>query len=352
MKFNIKNKLIFLLIIIFLLLLIVMPDISTITIKNSINLCAGVIFPSLFPFTVCVLTIIKYNISINNRYINLILFKIFGQNFHMFFVFLLSLLGGYPIGIKLINQLEEQKIINNKSADLMSMFCVNAGPTFILSVIGYFLSSKKIGIILLISNTLSAFVIALICSKKLKCNLQSFKIKKVISVSLTNSFISSVNDAIDTLVKICSIVIIFSIINAYLDYFLFDLPIIKNISLLTEISAALSKTKNIYVVSFLLGFGGFSVWGQIYVLTINKNRNYKIFILGRILHSTLNVIFTIIITKFLKTKISTFSNGVYYKNELLYSNYILTISIAIMLIVLIASINSKNNSGKIIKDMI
>lgn len=352
MKFKIKNITFYSTVIIFMFLLILLPTIATDSIKKAISLCCAIIFPSLFPFTVCVLMVIRYGININNKNINNFLYKTLGHNFNMFFVFILSLLGGYPIGIKLIDELNSQKIINDKSADIMSMYCVNAGPSFIVSVIGSAIASKKIGIILLISNTLSSVLIAIICSKKLKKQHVNFIENNTSEQSLAKNFVTSVNDAIDSLIKICSFIIIFSVINAYLDYFIIDLPIIKYISLFTEVSTAVNKCKNIYFISLLIGFGGISVWCQIFSLKKGKKCNLLLFVSGRILHSILNAVLTFLIISIFKIEIPTYTNGVNIYKTTFYSNNILAVSISIMLIVLFAFINSKNNSGKIIEDVI
>ena len=75
------------------------------------------------------------------------------------------------------------------------------------------------------------------------------------------------------------------------------------------------------------------------------------FVFGRILHGALSTLITKILLKFLKVKVSTFSNGTVLKNDYLYSDIALLISIVMMLVVFLIFIYTKN-SGKFINDVI
>ena len=75
------------------------------------------------------------------------------------------------------------------------------------------------------------------------------------------------------------------------------------------------------------------------------------FVFGRILHGALSALITKILSKFLKVKVATFSNGTVLKNDFLYSDVTLLISIVIMLVVFLIFIYTKN-SGKFINDVI
>ncbi len=335
-----------------ILLIIIFPDISSIGVSDGLLISANVIIPSLFPFMVCVLMLIKSGFIITNRFFNRIIFSVFGHNFDMFFVFILSMLGGYPVGAKLVHELYIKKAINKQNANLMLLYCVNAGPAFIISAVGggVFLS-YKIGIILLISHILASVIIALTISKKIKkhnCeNINAVSIK-----SFSENFVTSVADASASILQICSFVIIFSSINAYLEYFLGDLTTIKNIIYFTEVTSAVTKTNNLIFVSFLLGFSGFSIWFQIFSISKKYKINYLLFIIGRVMHGTISSCITYILLKIFKVSLSTFSNKINFVKQNVYSNLSVSVSLLIMLVVLLVFIYSKNCSRKIINDMV
>ncbi len=350
---TVKSKVSTLCLAIFMIILIItLPDISSSGVSRGLIISANVIIPSLFPFMVCVLMLIKSGIKLNNKTVNQILYKVFGQNFDMFFVFLLSMIGGYPVGAKLINELYSQETIDKKTANIMLTYCVNAGPAFIISVVGGVFSSQKIGIVLLVSHILSSFLIALLCSKKNKKNIFWNKKNIKIQKNFSENFVESVADASGSMLSICSFIILFSVINSYLDYFFCNMPIIKYISIFTEVTSAVVKCKNLYLVSFLLGFSGLSIWCQIFAISGKRKINIISFVIGRILHGTISVIITRFLVYIFKIKVYTFSNNVNLNNKFYYSNITLFISMLIMIIVLFTFFCSKNNSGKIINDVL
>lgn len=350
-----KNKKIYIILINLLLalLIILSPSISINAVSKGIIICSNVIIPSLFPFTVCVLMIIKCNISIKNEFINKIIYKIFGLNFSMFFVFLISLIGGYPIGAKLINELYKQNKINEKMANLMLAYCVNAGPTFITSAIGlHVYKSKKIGVLMLLANIFSAILLSIICGKKAKQNYTKTNNNSINKFLTENIFTQSVSDSVECIINICGYVIIFSVLCTYLEYFFKNIPILKYVWLFVDVSNTINSYSNICVIAFLIGFSGLSVIFQVFSLSKNFKFDYLNFFIARIFHGFLNVIFTKLLLHIFNVNIATFSNNFNIKTRLLYSDITLFFSILIMLIVLITFIYTKNNCGKLLKDVI
>ncbi len=337
----------------FIVLIIAFPDISSNGVSRGLLISANVIIPSLFPFMVFVLMLIKSGFNIKNRIFNNILYTIFGHNFDMFFVFVLSLIGGYPVGGRLVNEMLMQKKIDNKTANIMLMYCVNAGPAFIISVVGgSVVGSQKIGFVLLLSHISASIVIALFCGILLKKHNCEYQTADMYIKPFSQSFVESVGDACGSMLSICCFVILFSAINSYLDFFFENMSIMKYISYFTEVTSAVAKTKNIFFISFLLGFSGLSIWCQVLAMSKVAKINVFAFCLGRILHGTFSMIITKLIIIVFKIKISTFSNNISLKNDMLYSNTALFFSMTIMLIVLLTFLYSKNNCGKIVNDVI
>lgn len=335
----------------FIVLIIIFPDVSKQAVSHGIMMSASVIIPSLFPFTVCILIILK-SIITTNCFLEKITYFLFGHNIKMFFVFVLSLIGGYPTGAKLINELYEQKEINKNTANIMLTYCVNAGPAFIVSIVSLNFGYKIIGYILFFTHIASSILIALLCSKSLKKEKIIIINNKINNNTFFENLILSVADASRAMLQICGFIIVFTVINAYLDLFLNNMPIIRYVSYFTEITTAISKTNNVYFISFLLGFSGLCIWCQIFAITNNIKINLFKFIISRILHGSISVILTKIAFYFFKIKISTFSNEIYIKSSFIYSNISVTISLVVLMIVFLIFIYTKNSCGKILKDVI
>ncbi len=334
-----------------IILLIIFPEISRAGVIKGLSISANVIIPSLFPFTVCVLLILKSQISIKNKILNNLSFKLFGFNFDIFIIFVLSLIGGYPIGAKLIGELYAQDVINKKAANIMLIYCVNAGPAFILSAVGVgMFSSYKIGIILLLSHIISSIIMAVILSAKLK-KIKFYPKKQTNTMTFSQIFVSSVSDATASMLQICSLIIIFSAFNSFLEYFFKNHTIINKLTYFIEVTSGISKTNNILFVSFLLGFSGISIWFQIFSVTKDIKINYTCFIIGRFLHGTTSYILTYILLKIFKIKLSVFSNNNNINITCFYTDITLSLSLLIMLFVFLIYLSTKN-SRKIIDDMI
>ena len=350
---NISKFVIFIFLSIAIVFLIIYSDICKIGIERGIMLCGNVIIPSLFPFTVCILIIMKMDFRLENKFLSKVLRCIFGQNFDMFFTMLFSFVAGYPIGCKLINELYLQNKIDIKTANIMQMYCVNAGPAFIISAVGVgVLHSEKIGIILFVSHIASSLIIAFFTAKFTKINFKKNTLKIEKNKNFSEIFVNASADAAASVMSICVYVILFSCSNSYLVYFLKDVPIFKNIVYFTEVTSSITFTKNIVFISFLLGFSGLSIWCQIFSISKNAKPNFKLFVLGRMLHGGISALLTCTFLRIFNIKQSVFSNAQNYQIKTSYGNIALSISLLIMLIVLSIYIYSKNCSGKLLDDVI
>lgn len=74
----------------------------------------------------------------------------------------MGLIGGYPIGAKMTASLLEQKQIDSKTAVHLLCFCVNAGPSFLITAVGTGLMGNfYAGFLLLCCQWISAILIGL-----------------------------------------------------------------------------------------------------------------------------------------------------------------------------------------------
>jgi hypothetical protein len=321
----------------FAILIIIFPETSRLGVMQGILLCGRVIIPSLFPFTMCVLFIINSNVLDSLNFLSPITKKIFSLNFFEFSLFLLSLVGGYPIGAKLIDHAVSNKKITQQKAKNMLCYCVNAGPAFIISAVGLnVFYSRAIGIVLFISHLLSSLVICSIFRNKDYID----DTKNLKTIPFSENFVLSTAKAAETLISISSFVILFSAINSLLLYFSKQLHFLKHIALVLEITNSLSLNRNIFTISFLLGFGGICIWFQVFANIKQFKINYLKFAFFRILHGFSSMIFTCIFIKIFKITIPTLSQIVSVKP--LYSTPALTVSLIIMAVVFALSLNIKN----------
>lgn len=326
----------------FAFLVLLKPNICINAAISGVLLCGNVIIPSIYPFTFCVLFMHNGGVSTILKPFNKPIQKIFGLNYHEFSIFLLSLIGGYPMGARLLS--------NNKNAHSMINYCINAGPAFIILAVGKgAFKSLTVGWILFLSHILPSAIIALLTRPKIKTRSYA---KENTTVNIIDNFVTSAASAADTVIKICALVILFSCISGYIEHFSVHFPPLYYLSLLFEVTNAVFKCNNILTVSFLLGFSGFSIWAQVFSMLKKVKINYLKFVFFRILHGGLSTIITFIQLKLFKLNAFTLSNNISFNYKPFINGGAVAVSLIIMGIVLIISLENKKYAGNLIEDIV
>lgn len=329
-------------IIIFIGLILYNPKICLEGAFSGLILCGRVIIPSLYPFTFCVLFILKSGMLESLKFINNFTQKIFGLNAEYFSLFLLSLIGGYPLGAKLLNDAQ----IDLKNASIMLNYCVNAGPAFIILSVGNgIFSSQRIGFLLFLAHVLPSFFMAFLFRKKIKSAPVD---KKKTPINTIDNFIQSASGAATTLINVCSLVILFSVISDYLKLF----PFLKPISFVLEVTNGINQTRNIYLISALLGFAGICIWCQVFSLSKNIKINFPRFLFCRIFHACSSSVLTLLLIKIFNITIPTLSNGKIFVSYPFFQNGSVGISLIITGLVFIISLSGKTFAGNIYEDIV
>ena len=331
-------------IIIFILLILILynPKICLNSAVYGLVLCGRVIIPSLYPFTFCILFILKSGTLNYLRFLNKLTIKTLKLSSSMFAIFILSLIGGYPLGAKMLNDSQ----ISNKNAQVMLNYCINAGPAFVILTVGnQIFSSNKIGVLLFISHILPSFLMAFLYRNKIEIELVNNQNK---TINIINNFVTSASDSASSVISICGFVILFSVICSYVNSFEFLAPL----SLVLEITNAINQTRNIYIISFLLGFGGVCVWCQIFSLFKGQKINFLSFFINRVLHGGISTIIIFILIKVFKISVSTLSNGKIFTSSPFFQGQSIGISLIITGILLIISLSNKNFAGNLLKDVV
>lgn len=329
--------------VIFALALILAADIGKNGAVLGILLCGRVVIPSLFPFTVCILFIM--NIISNSAKSSFSLKE-------KLLLIVFSLVGGYPIGAKLLNNAVKSGKISAKCAGNMLNYCINAGPAFIIGAVGTgLLSSQKLGYILFLSHILASIILALI-SKDKSITQKSIGNNKQEGCSFSESFVISVSESSSAILSICGYVVLFSVVSEYFKYLENFGAVFKFWGLLLEVTTALSKTQNIYLVSFLLGFTCLCVWCQIFSIGRLIKIKFHSFLLFRVLHGAISSALTFVFVKAFGITLPCISNNINFSPEAFYSSPALSLSLISMGIVLIITLFTKKYTGKILGDIV
>lgn len=193
------------------------PETAILGIASGLQVCVHTILPILFPF------IVLSNIWISlgyDRSLTTLISPLFTKFFHLpgraASAFLLGILGGYPIGVKTVAQLYAEGQLTKTEAEATVSFTNNAGPAFLIAVIGYGLFQQPmIGAVIWGIQIISAIVIG--------CLLQpdATTISHTIDTghrapSVLHSISKSINQAGSSSINICIYVLFFSILTKFL----------------------------------------------------------------------------------------------------------------------------------------
>ena len=261
--------------------------------RQSVEVCLTAIIPSLFAFMVFSQVFIKSGIG---DFLFYPLYKInsfwFKGNRREFSIFIISLFGGYPVGIKLL----KDHIAYNKNyteiAEKMLCYCYCGSPSFIIQIVGIsVLGSAKAGLLVYLSNVAACVTMAVVInvmSPKAKGRAED-KQKEKISRITVYDFTDSIADTVKALGVISGTILAFNIVLELIRFSGFTeilerLNIDKHFMSLMEISNISAFQGNCFGLlpffAAVTSFGGLCIIVQTTALSKGQIP-LKIFILSR-----------------------------------------------------------------------
>lgn len=280
-----SNRLLCVFTLIFMCIFITNPTIYMKSCLKGLKIWFYNVLPALFPFFIATKILIMLDIDAI-AWLDKLTFKLFKAK-NAGKIFCLSLLSGYPVGAKLICDAQKNGQIDNISAKKMLSFCSVSGPMFIVGTVGVAVfHSVKVGFVLLICHIISAIINGLvfrnmygkpsekkmIMSNKQKSNniLAESMIDSINAILLVGGYIVFAYILIDLFNNLNIIPLLASLLEKL--PFLADKydSIVAILNGLLEMTRGIIDTKSsginlniaIPIVSFLLGFGGVSIFLQ------------------------------------------------------------------------------------------
>lgn len=180
-------------------------------VRIGLQNCAGLLIPSLFPFMILAAVIGATRAGQGLSYgVSCLLYPLTGLPKQISAAFLMSFLGGFPVGAQMLSRQLENGEIDEQTASRGLCCCVNAGPSFLIGTIGAMLNPTA-GILLLAAQVLSSLCIAAIQFRGYKnaSTLPVFQPKQ-------NVLVESVRGAASGMFGICAFVTAFSALSALL----------------------------------------------------------------------------------------------------------------------------------------
>ncbi|MEG1996471.1 MAG: hypothetical protein RR036_03060 [Oscillospiraceae bacterium] len=285
--------------------LVFSDEIST-SVLAAINLIINTLIPSMFVFMIISSFVANSPIC---RYISIpfwgiykFIFKVSGAEMG---IVLLSLIGGYPVGAKLLADAVKNKKMSPEKASVMLSYCVNCSPAFLITAVGAgIFSSKMTGFFIYVSQVAACLIVGFLVSfriKKLKSGEDVFSVKKHEPYSFL--LVTSVNSSIKALALMCGLVILFSVVSPACNYFLGKIS--EELSLvvggLIEVTngcrslVGTGVSLGACMAALFTSFGGICVHMQTYAMLINTQIKMKFYWIYRICYCFISVSITYIL---------------------------------------------------------
>lgn len=300
-------------IILFLICMISQPAKFISHALNGISAWAFNVLPSVLPFMFFTRVLSALNtLPRLTRVFSPISTKLFKTPAISFYIFVMAILSGYPVGSKMVADLYTQGQATKEDAFRMTSFCSTSGPMFIIGAVGIgMFSNAVIGYILFISHAIGAILNGLIY-RNLKTNdssLSESKTAKPLTKPSTHLDLSDIvlNSTLSILSVGCIITIFFIVIEC-LSPLLNLLP--QNISFFLEgiveitkgcldLSTLPNKFIAVCLCSFVISFGGISTLLQSLTMLSKVKMPVRLFALQKLTHALFSLVITILLLFFI-----------------------------------------------------
>ncbi|WP_146935491.1 sporulation integral membrane protein YlbJ [Cerasibacillus quisquiliarum] len=329
-------------VLIMVVLLVIFPEQAYNASLLGLNMWWEIVFPSLLPFFITAELLLSFGVvKFFGRLLEPIMRPLFNVPGVGSFAWLMGMVSGYPTGAKISARLREEKELTQIEAERLVSFTNASSPLFIFGAIAVgFFHDVTLGLLIAIAHYGGNLIVG-ICmrfygrSKDKKVNrkttrkvdwklalkdMHHFRIrnKRPIGMILGDAIIQSIK----TLVMVGGFIILFSVLTELFNLihfttFISDIvgilfnvlslplelsfPFISGIFEITigvhlisqvDIDALLQK---LVVVSFFLGFNGFSIQAQVASMLASTDIRFKPYFFARLLHGLIASLLTILL---------------------------------------------------------
>lgn len=280
---------------------------------NGLKTCMTVVLPSLFPFFVLT------NYWVNAGYADKIAGFFAPMMEHVFHLpgaassaLVLGSIGGYPIGAKTACQLYKEKRLTKIQAEQVLLFCNNAGPAFIIGVVGTgVFRHVGTGMILYVIHILSAYLIGFAWRPKEKIDRSMNEVRAEALEPVSQRITSAVTDAGSTAILVSTYILFFAIITQCICNLISSKMAVCILTGLMEISGgssvlselAVSYSLKFVLAALLLGFGGICILLQSLSVLHGAGLTGSRFLAGKLCHGLLSALLAALIAPLIPTPV-------------------------------------------------
>lgn len=282
-----KRKLWALILVSVMVLLLWRSAVAAEAVRRGLTLCARSVIPALFPYFVVSGLFISLGFADGvGRRLEPLTRRLFGVGGAGASAFFLGLLGGYPVGGRTVGQLYRAGRLSKDEAERLLAFCNNAGPSFILGVVGVgCFRSLRTGVYLYLVHAFSAVLVGILFRKKAPVSGQ--KVRYSAAFEPIPAFVRAVGEAAEGMVRLCGFVVFFLVILALItDLTGLNHPVLLGlVELTTGVTTLEGRPGDLVWAAALLGWGGLSVHGQTAAVLSDTGLGLGRYFLGKILQA-------------------------------------------------------------------
>lgn len=208
---------------------------------------------------------------------------------------LMSVTGGFPAGARAVASLYEQGAVSARQAEQMLCFCVNAGPSFLVTAVGAgFLKSPAAGALLFGTQLTVFFLLGMISGTlgKRENGAPPAARRKAAPCPAPQALVDSAADGAASTLHLCCFVILFAcLLNLLRIFVTAPLPSLF-LSAVLEVTGGCSDLAKsgapLWVIAGAVGWGGACVHFQVFAFTEKIPYRHSRFLLFRVLQGLLS----------------------------------------------------------------
>lgn len=218
------------------------------------------------------------------------------------YVFLMSIISGYPVGAKMTADLYSSGKISRSDAFKMTSFCSTSGPMFIIGAVGVgMLHSAMAGYIIFLSHVIGSFLNGFLYRK---IKVEELQISPLQQKNEKTNLSQIVIDSALSIISVGVIIAIFFVVIRSLSpiFSLFPAPVASVLEGIVEITkGCIDIAKNIpfslaiVASTFVISFGGISTMLQSLTMLDQIKMPAPLFLLQKFTHALLATLISFIL---------------------------------------------------------
>lgn len=258
--------------------------------KEGIRVAFETVLPSILPFAAISSAVIYSGLGERlGRFLSPFCEKRLRLNPYGVVAFLSGLLGGYPVGARVVCDLYMEGDIDKKEAEKMLAYSNNCSVVFAVNVCGEKLfSDAKCGWQIFFVHILSALVVALIMGRSEKKEILVKK-KRVGFMAALGKGIKSGGFVILNI--LASFIVMYALMNAFR---VERLPFVSGLCEMTSGVSLAGEMKNCALGAFYISLGGLAIFAQTAAVCAEAELSLEKFYIGKALSAAISLLIGIL----------------------------------------------------------